>query len=116
MPTQISNFYDDMNCGGKGNLEYSKPPSSISMIKEVKKEIEAFEKIDFNNYPCLPCLSSIYHLSKIAEHHQRIKIMVPPTILIGFGPDSNDNRLIWNDKISGKLIVKSGYISPKDIS
>lgn len=38
--------------------------------------------------------------------------MVPPTVLLGFG---DDNRIIYNDYQTGKLVVESKNISPKRI-
>jgi hypothetical protein len=38
--------------------------------------------------------------------------MVPPTVLLGYG---DDNRLIYNDYQTGKLMVESNSISPKKI-
>jgi hypothetical protein len=38
--------------------------------------------------------------------------MVPPTVLLGFG---DDNRIIYNDLQTGKLVVESKNISPKRI-
>jgi hypothetical protein len=47
-------------------------------------------------------------LAKIAEV-LHLQIMVPPTILIGFG---DETRLMHNDLQSGNIVVKRGLISP----
>eukprot|EP00347_Sterkiella_histriomuscorum_P000612 403375175 len=74
-----------------------------------RKEIDHYQELDYSKYPAQPCVRSLYYISKIAQT-QQIKILVPPSILIGFG---DDNRMMHNDPQNGSLIVKTGYISPK---
>ena len=84
-----------------------RPGLSIMQIKEIQEYAES----DFTQFPGQPCVRSLYCISKIAQN-QQIKIIVPPTVLIGFG---DDHRMMFNDPVSGFIIVKSGYISPKDV-
>jgi hypothetical protein len=37
---------------------------------------------------------------------------VPPTVFIGF---KDNNRFMWNCSRTGKIMVRTGYISPEDI-
>ncbi|TNV87812.1 hypothetical protein FGO68_gene7175 [Halteria grandinella] len=76
-----------------------------------RKELERQLTLDFFQFPVQPCVRSLYYLSKIAQK-QSLKIMVPPTVLLGFG---DDNRIIYNDYSTGKLVVESKNISPKRI-
>jgi hypothetical protein len=57
----------------------------------------------------LPCVKSLYHLSKLAEIHP-LPVIIPPTILIGFG---DEPRLIWNS--GGVIKVSKGQITPDQI-
>lgn len=90
----------------------------MGLTKELRRELERYEEIDYSQYSTPgvsigPALRSLYHLSKIAESRQDLKVFVPPTLLAGFG---DDNRMMWSDSSSGILQVRSGYISPKDIN
>ena len=76
-----------------------------------KKELERQLTLDYSNYTVQPCVRSLYYLSKIAQN-QSIKVIVPPTVLIGFG---DDNRIMYNDYNTGKLVVENKNISPKRI-
>ena len=63
--------------------------------------------LDYNRCPVQPCVKSLYLLARIAETLQ-LQVIIPPTILIGFG---DDTRLLHNDSL-GYLKVKKGLISP----
>lgn len=76
-----------------------------------RKDLERLETLDYFQFPVQPCVRSLYYLSKIAQH-QSLKIIVPPTVLLGFG---NDNRIMYNDYQTGKLVVESKDITPKRV-
>lgn len=66
-----------------------------------RKELEGFYELDYFGFPAQPCVKSLYYISKIAQG-QDIKIIVPPTILIGF---NDDNRMMFNCQKTGSLKV-----------
>jgi hypothetical protein len=76
-----------------------------------KKELERQQTLDYFGFPAQPCVRSLHSLSKIAQS-QSLRVIVPPTILLGFG---DDNRIMYNDLNSGKLVVEHKNISPKRI-
>jgi len=76
-----------------------------------RKELERQLTLDYTRFPAQPCVRSLYYLSKIAQT-QSLKIIVPPTVLLGF---NDDNRLMYNDYQTGLLVVESKNISPKRI-
>ncbi len=76
-----------------------------------RKELERQLTIDYGQFPAQPCVRSLYYISKIAQT-QSLRVIVPPTILLGF---NDDNRLMYNDYATGKLVVEHKNISPKKI-
>lgn len=81
----------------------------LSMLQ--RKDLERLVTLDYLQFPVQPCVRSLYYLSKIAQT-QSLKIIVPPTVLLGFG---DDNRIMYNDYQTGKLVVDTKNISPKKI-
>lgn len=67
--------------------------ASLQMSAAQKKELDFLLTIDYTGSAAQPGIRSLYYLSKIAETLQ-LRILVPPTVLIGFG---DDNRLLYND-------------------
>lgn len=53
----------------------------------------------------------MFYVSKLAQNFI-LDFAVPPTALIGF---KDNNRFMWNDPLTGRIKVKTSYISSDDV-
>ena len=74
-------------------------------------EQQKIRDIDFSEYQCQGGAFSLFNISILAQNFI-VKVIVPPSVLIGF---KDNSRFMWNCTRTGKIIVKTGFISPEDI-